>query len=107
MSILRDPRTRAGEGLQPSAVGDVGQEAQFTSALDRLGELALMAPAGPGDAGGPDLALLAHGAAQGAEVLVVDDVDLVAAEGARLPAPAGPRTLLAVASPRLLSATTL
>src|SRR4051812_50222159 len=49
-----------------------------------------MPPAGPGDTSGTDLALLAHSAAQRAEVLVVDDVDLVATERARLePASAG------------------
>src|SRR4051812_19953786 len=49
-----------------------------------------MASAGAGDASGSDLALLAHRAADRPEVLVVDDVDLVATERARLePASAG------------------
>jgi hypothetical protein len=99
--------TPPGEGLQPSTLRDVREEAKFPGALHRTSELALVAPAAPGDAGGADLALLAHGAAQGAEVLVVDDVDLVATESARLPATAGPGALLSIAPTRLLPATTL
>src|SRR4051812_12412852 len=92
----------------PLAVRDVGQEPQLTRALYRRRELGLMPPAVSGDAGGADLALLAHRPPQRAEVLVVDEVDLVAAERARLepaasawalpvtPAPLcrGPATLL-------------
>src|SRR5581483_1311422 len=107
MPIRRNPRTPQSDGSQPSALGDVGKETELPRALHRAGELALMAPACPGDAGGADLALLAHGATQGAEVLVVHDIDLVATEGARLAASAGPGALLAVAPPRLLPATTL
>src|SRR5439155_147090 len=58
----------------------------------------------PRDAGGADLALLAHGAAQCAEVLVVDDVDLVPAERAGLPTPSGAGPLTAIAPARLLPA---
>src|ERR1051325_6015317 len=104
MPIRRDPRTPQSDGSQPSALSDVGQHAEFPGALHRAGELALVTPARPGDAGGADLALLAHGATQRAEVLVVHDVDLVAAEGARLPAAAGTQALLAIAPPRLLPA---
>src|SRR5256885_15845948 len=108
MSIRRNPRTPQSDGSQPSPVGYVREQAKSASPLHRLSELALMAPARPGDAGRADLALLTHGAAQGAEILVVDHVDLVATEGARLPATAGTWALLAVASARLLpTATTL
>src|SRR3954447_24748987 len=104
MSIRRDPRTPQSEGSQPSPLRDVREEAKLAGSLHRLGELALMAPARPGDAGGTDLALLAHGAAQRAEVLVVDDVDLVATERARLPTPSGAGPLTAIAPARLLPA---
>src|SRR3954468_13538444 len=104
MSIRRSPRAQQGEGLQGSSVGDVGQETELPRPLHGESKLALMAPAGPRDAGGADLALLAHGAAEGAEILVVDDVDLVPAEGARLPTPSGARALTAVAPARLLPA---
>src|ERR687895_729665 len=76
------------------AVGDVRQEAQFPRALDGAGELDLVPAAGASDASGADLALLAHRAAQRAEVLVVHDVDLVATERARLEAGATAHALL-------------
>src|SRR4051794_34694762 len=104
MSIRRSPRTPQSEGLQGSSVRDVREQTQLPRPLHCLGQLALMAPAGSRDAGGADLALLAHGAAQCAEVLVVDDVDLVPAERARLPTPAGARALTAIAPARLLPA---
>src|ERR671914_1095391 len=53
-----------------------------------------MTTAGAGDASGADLALLAHGAAQRAEVLVVDDIHLVAAELTRLALAASCRSSL-------------
>src|SRR3954468_3328767 len=93
-----------GLGHRRLPVGNVRQEPQLPRPLHGLGELALVAPARPGDAGGADLALLAHGAAQRAEVLVVDDVDLVPAERARLPTPSGAGPLTAIAPARLLPA---
>src|SRR3954453_6452774 len=77
------------------AVSDVRQQAELASALDGDRDLTLMPAAGPRDASRADLALLAHRAPQRAEVLVVDDVDLVAAERARL-APATPALTLPV-----------
>src|SRR3954470_2521061 len=91
--VAARPRATEDAGMRRfagSPVGDVRQEAKLTGALDGAGELDLMASAGAGDASGPDLALLAHCAADRPEVLVVDDVDLVATERARLePASAG------------------
>src|SRR4051794_25562040 len=91
----RGPRTPECDGLQPSSVGHVGQEAKLAGTLDRDRELLLVPAAGARDASRADLALLAHRAAQRAEVLVIDDVDLVAAELARL-APAASRWPLLV-----------
>src|SRR5205085_10241834 len=101
------PRTRPCDGLQPSAFRDVWQEADLSGTLDRPRELALMAPAASGDPGRADLALLAHGPAQRAEVLVVDDVDLVPAERAGLPPAASGRALSSVPSPGRLPAALL
>src|SRR4051812_8463331 len=97
----RGPRTLACDGLQPSSVRDVRQKAELAGALYGDRELLLVPAAGASDASGADLALLAHGAAQRAEVLVVDDVDLVAAELAGL-APAASRWTLLVAPARCL-----
>src|SRR3954454_12965969 len=80
------------------ALCHVGQESKLPGALDRTRELTLVAAAVAGDAGRADLALLAHGAAKRREVLVVDDVDLVLAEVARL-APAPARRALPSVSP--------
>src|SRR2546430_13079898 len=66
------------------AFGNVWEQAELAGALYRRRELALVAPAGSRDPRGADLALLAHRPAKRAEVLVVDDVDLVAAERAWL-----------------------
>src|SRR5436305_8098561 len=101
------PRTRTCAGLQPSALGDVREEPQFPSALYRARELALVTAACSGDPGRADLALLAHRPAHGAEVLVVDDVDLVAAELAGLAPAACGRALASVPPPGLLPATLL
>src|SRR4051812_2972994 len=97
----RGPRTPECDGLQPSSVGHVGQKAELAGALDRDRELLLVPAAGASDASGADLALLAHRAAQRAEVLVINDVDLVAAELARL-APATARGALLVTPARCL-----
>src|SRR3954451_22766813 len=103
----RGPRTPGCDGLQPSSVGHVGQQAELAGALDRDRELLLVPTAGASYASRADLALLAHRAAQRAEVLVVDDIDLVAAELARL-APAASRwTPLVTPARCLLPATCL
>src|SRR3954469_25678168 len=97
----RGPRTPECDGLQPSSVGHVGQQAELAGALDCDRELLLVPTAGASDACRADLALLAHRAAQRSEVLVVDDIDLVAAELARL-APAASRWTLLVTPARCL-----
>src|SRR5512134_2581243 len=89
--------TKPGDGLQPSPVGDVREEAELTRALDRVCELGLVAAAGAGHTRRADLALVADRPAQRCEVPVVDDVDLVTAERARLAPPAAGRTLAATA----------
>src|SRR5665648_122075 len=66
--------------LQALALGDVRDERHLAGALDGRGELALMAPAGAGDARRLDLASVADEAAQRGEVLVIDLVDLLFAE---------------------------
>src|SRR4051794_20858271 len=81
-------------------VRDVREQAELASTLDGDRELALVAPAVAGDTGRADLALLAHSPPQRSEVLVVDDVDLVAAELARL-APAA-ATLALLVTPATL-----
>src|SRR5207253_1742230 len=85
-----------------------GQESQLTGALYRDRQLSLVTAARTRDASRADLALLAHRPAQRAEVLVVDDVDLVAAERARLEPAACSGTLTTVTpAARLLPATLL
>src|SRR5947209_4848102 len=87
---------------------DVREQAELAGPLDRAGELALVATAGARDARGADLALLAHRTPEGAEVLVVDDVDLVSAELAGLAAAAACRSALTLTpAGRCLPATLL
>src|SRR5690606_34108463 len=64
-------------------VRDQGQEA---CALDRGGQLALVARLGAGDAAGDDLAVLGQVLAQGVEILVVDLLDALGGELAVLAA---------------------
>src|SRR5690606_38473579 len=64
-------------------VRDQGQEAR---ALDRGGELALVARLGARDAAGDDLAVLGPVLAQGVEILVVDLLDALGGELAVLAA---------------------
>src|SRR5918997_5552168 len=90
--------TQPGEGSQPSAVGDVGKESDLASALYSVRELGLVAPARTGDPRRANLALVADRPAQRSEVSVVDDVDLVTAERARL-APSTPGRDLAATAP--------
>src|SRR2546423_14403364 len=67
----------------PLALGYVRKESEFPGALYGLGQLALVAAAGSGDARGADLPLLAHRPAKRGEGLLVDNVDLVPGELAR------------------------
>src|SRR3989475_11970288 len=69
-----------------AAFRDVRQERHLTCALDGDSDLPLVPPARAGDAPGADLAPLRDVPAQLVHVLVVDLVDLVLAEEARLPA---------------------
>src|SRR5918992_2301041 len=94
-SLKRIAWAMAGQPSLP--VGDVRQESQFARPLDRVRELGLVAPARAGHARGADLALVADRTAQRCHVAVVDDVDLVSTERARLAPPASGRTLAATA----------
>src|SRR4051794_32170033 len=89
--LSRWERGRGGQALAGGMVRDA--------------ELLLVPAAGASDPGRADLALLAHGATQRAEVLVIDHVDLVTAELAWL-APAASRWALLVTPARCLLPTT-
>src|SRR5207248_199234 len=58
-----------------SGFGHVRQQGELTRALDRAGDLALVAPARSGDPARADLAALRDEPAQHRDVLVVDLVD--------------------------------
>src|SRR4051794_40529300 len=81
-----------------AVVADVREQRDLARPLDRRGDLVLMAPARAGDPPGADLAAIRDVLAEGRDVLVVDLVDLVAAEATGLPAP-GPGPALLVVSP--------
>src|SRR6185503_11473787 len=70
-----------------AGVADVRQQRQLPRALHRRGDLVLMPPAGAGDPTRPDLAPIRDELAEGRDVLVVDEGDLVAAVLAGLAAP--------------------
>src|SRR5829696_4578148 len=72
-----------------AAVGpDVGQQGQLAGALDRRGDLVLVPAARARDAARADLATVGDELPQRGDVLVVDELDLVAAVLAGLPATA-------------------
>src|SRR5689334_16907196 len=73
--------------IAPAALADVRQQRQLTRALHRAGDLVLMTPAGAGDPARADLAPVGDELAQGGDVLVVDELDLVAAVLAGLASP--------------------
>src|ERR1700752_2046780 len=73
----------------------VRQEREEARALDRVGELALVAGRGAGDARRDDLAGLVDEVLQDLDVLVVDPLDLLGGEAAEL-APAEQRPLALV-----------
>src|SRR4051812_45571718 len=79
--------------VAPGALADVGQERQLARALDRAGDLVLMPAARARDPARPDLAAVGDELPQGGDVLVVDELHLVAAVLAGLPAPAAPSGL--------------
>jgi len=64
--------------------GHVRQQGHRAGALDGVGELPLVARAAAGDAPWDDLAALGDEGPQPADILVVDEVDLVRAELADL-----------------------
>src|SRR3954471_25056741 len=70
------------------ALADVGQQRQLARALDRAGDLVLVPAAGARDAARADLAAIGDELPQRGDVLVVDELHLVAAVLAGLPAPA-------------------
>src|SRR3954451_5011319 len=75
--------------IAPAALADVRQQRQLSRALDRAGDLVLVAPARAGDAARADLAAIGHELAQRGDVLVIDELHLVAAVRARLAPSAG------------------
>src|SRR5438034_11725389 len=74
--------------VSAGALAHVGQQRQLTRALDGTGDLVLMPAAGARDAARADLAAVRDELPQGDDVLVVDELHLVAAVLAGLPAPA-------------------
>src|SRR4051794_19168479 len=70
-----------------AVVADVGQQGDLARTLDRRGDLVLVAPARARDPPRADLAAIRDVLLQRRDVLVVDLVDLVAAEAAGLAAP--------------------
>src|SRR5439155_17988068 len=65
--------------VAPAALADVRQQRELTRALDRAGDLVLVPAAGARDAAGADLAAVEDELPQSVDVLVVDELDLVAA----------------------------
>src|SRR5688572_24082964 len=84
----------------------VRDERQLARPHQRHAQLPLVQGAGPGDAPRQDLGALGHERQQQPRVLVVDVVDLVAAELADLP-PAEHRAALSVLATRRTAATGL
>src|SRR3954467_14943688 len=79
--------------VAPGALADVGQERQLARTLDRSGDLVLVPAARARDAARPDLATVGDELPKGGDVLVVDELHLVAAVLAGLPASAAPSGL--------------
>src|SRR5690606_21209594 len=79
------PRPPGAPGSQVVVVG-VRDQGQVTGALDRGGQLALVARLGAGHAARDDLAGLGQVLAQGVEILVVDLLDALGSELAELAA---------------------
>src|SRR3954453_13823597 len=72
---------------------DVREQGELAGALDRRGDLVLVPPARAGDAARADLAAVRDELTQRGDVLVVDELHLVAAVLARLAAAAAGPTL--------------
>src|SRR5438270_12207608 len=89
--IARGPRSHVAvvAGTTPTAAAPlghgalaVGQQGQFAGRLDGHGHIALVLGTVARDPAGPDLAAVGHEAPQQVDVLVVDPLDVVAAEDA-------------------------
>src|SRR5690606_27577963 len=78
-------RLRRGHASDVVVVG-VRDQCQETGALDRGGQLALVARLGAGHAARDDLAVLGQVLAQGVEILVIDLLDALGGELAELAA---------------------
>src|SRR5690606_21563687 len=78
-------RLRRGHASDVVVVG-VRDQGQETGALDRGGQLALVARLGAGHAARDDLAVLGQVLAQGVEILVIDLLDALGGELAELAA---------------------
>src|SRR3954454_7952113 len=76
-----------------AGVADVGQQRELTRPLDRRGDLVLVPPARSGDAARADLAAIRDELPERVDVLVVDELDLVAAVLAGLAASAAGTSL--------------
>src|SRR3954452_4928759 len=74
--------------VRTGGLADGGPPRQLTRALDRASDLVLVPAAGAGDPARSDLAAVRDELAEGVDVLVVDELDLVAAVLAGLPASA-------------------
>jgi hypothetical protein len=86
-----------------AAFVDVWQQRQLPRALDRAGDLALVASTRPGDAPGADLPLFGDELSEADHVLVVDLLDLVTTVLAWL-APSAARPTLLVSTADWLAA---
>src|SRR4051812_282559 len=82
-----------------TGVADVREQGQLPRTLHGRGDLVLMAAAGSGDAARADLAAIRDELPERVDVLVVDELDLVAAVLAGLAAPAA-GTALAITPAR-------
>src|SRR3954454_6775070 len=79
--------------VRAGTLADVRKQREFTRTLDRRRDLVLMPAARARDTALPDLAAVGDELAQGGDVLVVDELHLVAAVLAGLPASAAPSGL--------------
>src|SRR3954447_18758417 len=86
MPVMAGDRNGRRTARSEDLANHVGQQAEETGALDRLGELALLLLADGGDARRHDLAALGDVALQETHILVVDLRRVGAGEGAGLAA---------------------
>src|SRR4051812_38257079 len=93
VAIAAAATTAAFALVAAGALADVREQRELTRALDRRRDLVLMPAARARDPARPDLAAVGDELAQGGDVLVVDELHLVAAVLAGLPASAAPSGL--------------